>query len=224
VWRSVRIRHVVGSLGLLVVVVAVTAGATTVAPVLGRGLGDLFSTTGNVVFAPVDVAAEATVDATADGPNLWFVAAITLFLAVLSLLLPWFAFVEEEVFRAGAEAWSLPVRILAALVFGAAHLIMLVPLAAALGIGVAGFAYGEVYRRRARVSGPPAPAPARRAFRSTRRSRAAIRQRTADTLSALELHDQQTAAVFSSTVWHTTFNSLVVTLVWLALVLDELLV
>lgn len=223
VWRAVRPRHVVGSLGLLVAVVGVTVAASTAVPLLARGLGDLFATSGNVVFAPVDVAAEAARDAAGDAPNLWFVGAVTLFLALLALLLPWFAFVEEEVFRAGAEAWSLPVRILAALVFGAAHLVMLVPLAAALGIGVAGFAYGEVYRRRARGADARTPAVARRAFRSTRRSRAAIRERAVDTADAVALHDRQAAAVFASTVWHTTFNSLVVSLVWLALVLDELL-
>lgn len=224
VWRSVRPRHVIGSLVLLVTVVAVTVAAATAVPLLARGLGDLFATTGNVVFAPVDVAAEAAGGAADTGPNLWFVGIVTVFLAVLALLLPWFAFVEEEVFRAGAEAWSLPVRIGAALVFGAAHLVMLVPLAAAIGIGVAGFAYGEVYRRRARRTGPPAPAAARRAFRPTRRSRAAIRRQAVDAVAAVELREHQTAAVFTSTVWHTTFNSLVVTLVWLALVLDELLV
>lgn len=220
VWRAVRPRHVAGSLALLVVVVTVSVAAATAFPVLGRGLGELVSTSGNAVFAPVDVAAEATGATGAEGPGPLYLGLVTAFLALLAVLLPWFAFVEEEVFRAGAEAWGLPVRVMAALVFGAAHLVMLVPLAAALGIAVAGFVYGEVYRRGVAGLGHPAPASLRRSFRPTRRSVAAVR-RVADGPEAGREHlRRQVDGVFASTVWHTTFNTVVVALVWLALVLD----
>lgn len=224
VWRGIRPRHVAGSLGLLVVVIGVSVTAATAVPVLGRGLGDLFATTGNVVFAPVDVAAEANGATTGTGPNLTLLAVVTGFLGLLALLLPWFAFVEEEVFRAGAEAWGLAQRLLAALVFGAAHLVMLVPLAAALGIAVAGFAYGEVYRRGTVRPSRPAPSAARRAFRPTRRSVAAERHLATDLLEVQQHRQRQVDGLYASTVWHTTFNTTVVTLVWVTFLLDAVLV
>ena len=227
VWRGIRPRHVVGSLGLLAVVIGVTVAAVMTVPVLAYGLGDLFATTGNAVFAPVDVAAEATRAAAGDGANTAFLVAVTVFLGVLALLLPWFAFVEEEVFRAGAEAWGLPTRIGAALLFGAAHLIMLVPVAAALGIAVAGFAYGEIYRRgvarRSRRS-HRAPGAVRGAFRPTRRSSQAVRQVAIDPADT-HLHQlRQVDGLYASTVWHTTFNTMVVALVWVTFLLEELAV
>lgn len=220
VWGGIRPRHVVGSIGLLVVVVSVAVLAAAAVPALGRGLGDLFATTGNAVFVPVDVAAEATGATSTAGPNLAFLAVVTVFLGLLGLLLPWFAFVEEEVFRAGAEAWGLPRRLLAALVFGAAHLVMLVPLAAALGIAVAGFVYGEVYRRSVIRPARPAPTALIRAFRPTRRSAAAVQRVAQDVLDAHRQRARQVDGLYASTVWHTTFNTTVVTLVWVTFLLD----
>lgn len=225
VWGSIRVRHVIGSLALLVVVIGVSVLSATAVPLLARGLGDLFATTGNAVFAPVDVAAEATGAGSdgASGPNLLFLAAVTAFLGLLAALLPWFAFVEEEVFRAGAETWSLPGRVLAALVFGAAHLVMLVPLAAAVGISVAGFAYGELYRRGVATGQRPAPVALRRAFRPTRRSLRAVRVVADDVVEERAHVRRQVDGLYASTVWHTTFNTTVVTLVWATFVLDQLL-
>ena len=225
VWRSVRPRHLVGSLGLLAVVVTVSVLSASAVPLLAHGLGDLFATSGNAVFAPVDVAAEAT-GATTDsstGPNLVFLAAVTAFLALLTVLLPWFAFVEEEVFRAGAETWSLPMRIGAALVFGAAHLVMLVPVAAAVGISVAGFAYGELYRRGVGSGRQTAPSALRRAFRPTPRSTRAVQQLATDIDEERAHVRRQVEGIHASTVWHTTFNTTVVTLVWITFVLDQVL-
>ena len=223
VWRSIRPRHVLGSLVLLVVVIAVSAASAAAVPVLAHGLGDLLATSGNAVFAPVDVAAEAT-GADVGGSsatNVAFLAAVTVFLGLLAALLPWFAFVEEEVFRAGAEAWGLPTRVGAALVFGAAHLVMLVPVAAAIGISVAGFAYGELYRRGVASGRGRAPAALRRAFRPTRRSARAVRQLTADVVDERIHVRRQVDGVHASTVWHTAFNTTVVTLVWATFVLDQ---
>lgn len=225
VWRGIRPRHVLGSVVLLATVVGVSVAAATAAPLLGRGLGDLVATSGNAVFVPVDVAVEATRgadQAPADGPDVLLAIAVTLFLGVLALLLPWFAFVEEEVFRAGAEAWSLPARVGAALVFGAAHLVMLVPVAAALGIAVAGFVYGEVYRHGVAGRAGPAPDSLRRAFRPTRRSSAAAAARAGDPMATRPHVHDQVDGLHASTVWHTTFNTTVVTLVWLILVGDAL--
>ena len=224
VWRSIRLRHVVGSLVLLATVVAASVLSATAVPALSHGIGDLFATSGNAVFVPLDVAAEATGASTdVRAPNYAFLAAVTVFLGLLAALLPWFAFVEEEVFRAGAEAWSLPTRIGAALVFGAAHLVMLVPLAAAVGISVAGFTYGELYRHGVAAEGRTAPAALRRAFRPTRRSVRAVRRSVSHAADERAHVRRQLVGLHTSTVWHTTFNSTVVLLVWAAVVLDQLL-
>ena len=223
VWRSIRLRHVAGSIALLAAVIATSVAAVAAVPALGRGLGDLVATTGNAVFAPVDVAAEATGAGGADGPDLVFLGFVTLFLAGLACLLPWFAFVEEEVFRAGAETWGLPTRVLAALVFGAAHLVMLVPLAAAIGIAVAGFVYGELYRRGVATGRPTAPAPLVAAFRPTRRSVRSVVRVTTDVADQRAHVRRQVDGVYTSTVWHTTFNTTVIVLVWALFVADQLL-
>lgn len=222
VWGRIRPRHVAGSLLLLVAVIATSIAATSLVPWLGRGLGDLFATTGNAVFAPVDVAAEATSAGRGDGPDVAFLAIVTLFLAVLASLLPWFAFVEEEVFRAGAETWGIATRVVAALVFGAAHLVMLVPIAAAIGISVAGFVYGELYRRGVAGQGEVAPAALARAFRPTRRSIRSVGRIATDPVSAATHVQRQVDGIATSTVWHATFNTTVVSLVWLTFAVDAL--
>ncbi len=161
---------------MLVLVIATSYTLIELAPVLGRGLGDLFGSTGNAVFAPVDAAAQATQVGTSEASrlgNTLYVVTISLFLGLLLMLLPWFAFVEEEVFRAGSEDWSAPRRAAGALWFGLVHLVMLVPLAAALSIAVAGGVYGEIYRRGTHRE-QPAPATLRQAFHPTKRSRASV--------------------------------------------------
>lgn len=240
IWRSIRPRHVVGCLGLLVAVGSV-AVALTQLPLLAFGLGDLIDFDGNAVFVPLDEAAQATAPTTPGGVNWGLLALSTLFLGGLALLLPWLAFIEEEVFRAGIEDASLGRELLAALVFGAAHLVMLVPLSAALAIGVGGFVYGRLYRAGVRDGAAGrlvAPEPLRRAYRPTKRAKAALGRATqrrlegapATTEAAAELGvltevsagiarealDAQVAGVWRSTVWHTTFNTMVVVLVWLA--------
>lgn len=223
VWREIRPRHVFGSVALLVVVVATSVTAATLLPALGRGFGDLVATSGNAVFAPLDVAADAAGATSGGDPDLLFVGFVTVFLSLLALLLPWFAFVEEEVFRAGAETWRLPTRVAGALVFGAAHLVMLVPAAAAIGISVAGFVYGERYRRGVATGRPTAPAPLVAAFRPTPRSLRSAQRRTADPLAQREHVRRQVDGIFASTVLHTAFNTTVVVLVWATFVADQFL-
>ncbi|MFT4837788.1 MAG: hypothetical protein ACI9OB_000237 [Nonlabens sp.] len=260
VWRTARPRHLLGATGMLVLVIATSYALIGLAPVLGRGLGDLFGSTGNAVFAPVDAAARATqvgTEAASRTGDVLYLLSITVFLGLLAMLLPWFAFVEEELFRAGSETWSTARRAVGALWFGSVHLVMLVPLAAALSIAVAGGVYGEVYRRGTRREAR-APESLRLAFQPTKRSRASVvlaveqaritasvpagalpagglpsgglpsealtDDSTPDTM-ALEAHaarERQIRGLHASTVWHTVFNSLVVLLVWVSLVLETL--
>jgi len=150
VWRAVRPRHVLGGLALLVVLGTTMLALTSAVPLLGRGLGDLVGSSANVVFAPVDAAARATGPTLGGGTgpgDLAFVVLASLFLGGLVLLLPWLAFVEEELFRAGGERRGPAARLGVALVFGAAHLLVLVPLAAGLALTLAGLAYDIAYRR-----------------------------------------------------------------------------
>lgn len=188
VWRRIRVRHVAGSLVLMVVVVSAAVALLTYVPVTGYGLGTLIGLTGNAVFAPVEEAASRSGAGTPSADPVVEQAvnyATIAFMAALLALFPWLAYVEEQVFRQGLERMRWPRQLWAALRFGLAHLIMLVPVAAALAIGVAGLWYGGVYVRAFR-----------RAAGDELVSPAAARQ----------------SAVLESTVWHTTFNSLLVLL------------
>lgn len=188
VWRRIRLRHILGSLGLIAVVVTVVVTLSTLVPVTQFGLGSLVGVSGNAVFAPVQdvLLDDGGVGGLAGRGAGWLgPALVTGFCGLLLALFPWLAYVEERIFREGLEHASLRRQAGAALRFGLAHLAMLIPVAAALGIGVAGFVYGLIYRaayRRAANGTLPAPGWAR------------------------------AEAVLASTVWHTTFNSLLVVL------------
>lgn len=216
VWRRIRPVHVVGCLGLLAVVLAVATTLLAAVPVTRVGLGQLVGFSGNAVFAPVEEVSlrsgggglTGTPAPSGTGAAPWLLlGGAGLFCAGLLALFPWLAHVEEETFRAGLEDASPGREAWTALRFGLLHLVMLIPLAAALGVAVAGLAYGRIYRRayarvarRAEpVTGPfglPVVVP------SPQRSRE--------------------EAVLVATTWHTTFNSTIVVLVYAGLVLDTL--
>lgn len=229
VWHGIRPRHVVGAFGLLLVVATVAAVLLEV-PFLRYGLGSVLGFSGNAVFAPLE---EAAIRAAPQAPRTaqWGILLLaTAFLGFLAALLPWLAFVEEEVFRAGLEDAPARQELLTALRFGLVHLVMLVPLAAALAIAVAGGVYGRLYRCRYGRAGPAEQLPLAvvRSYRPTRRALLAARRAAAlaapepeGSVATLALPlRRQAAAVYESTVWHTTFNSLVVLLLWLAITLD----
>jgi membrane protease YdiL (CAAX protease family) len=235
-WRAVRLRHVGGALVLLVMVVSVAGVLVRWVPGAELGIGHVVGLTGNAVFAPLEEGLARAGPAPATGPDWPLFVGSSLFLGPLLLLLPWLAFVEEEVFRAGLEDAGPRRLVRSCLVFGLAHLVMLVPIGAALAIAVAGGAYTLAYRRAhaaaGRPGGPRAPAVARRSYRPTRRARAAAArarsrghrepvQAARDvplTVWVGEPEERQAAAVFAAAVWHTTFNSMLVVLVWLAFV------
>ena len=192
VWRRIRPRHVLGSLGLLVVVFAVAVTLVTFVPVTQTGLGTLVGVQGNVVFAPIeDVLIKETAPpepgggVTPPATDWGSIALVTGFCVLLLTLFPWLAYTEERMFREGLEHAGLGRQLAVALRFGLTHLLMLIPLAAALAIGVAGFTYGVIYRRAYRQA---AASPSPRAH-----------------------------ALLTSTVWHTTFNSLLVVLLLVTL-------
>lgn len=235
IWSRIRPTHLVGAIGLLLLVVTAASLLIATVPGMDLGLGGLVGTTSNAVFSPLEEAVARTAPAgpgTIDWPLLLL---STGFLVPLVLLLPWLAFVEEEVFRAGLEDETVLGEVRSALVFGLAHLVMLVPLGAALAVGACGYVYGRIYRHaHARSDGSDVPPVVLRSFRPTRRSRAAAeRARTprgvlvAAGVGSIEDRSperRQADGVLASAVWHTTFNTLVVLLVWGSLVaaaLDE---
>lgn len=233
VWSRIRPRHLAGAAALLLVVVAAASTMITAVPGLDLGLGSLVGITSNAVFTPLEEAVARTEPVAAGAIDWPLLLLSTGFLLPLAALLPWLAFVEEEVFRAGLEDASVWAEVRSALVFGLAHLVMLVPVGAALAVGGAGYVYGRVYRSAyARSDGSEVPGPALRSFRPTRRSRtAAERARTpqgvltAAGVGGIEDRSperRQADAVLSSAVWHTTFNTLVVVLVWITLALAAL--
>jgi membrane protease YdiL (CAAX protease family) len=225
VWRSIRPRHALGALGLLAVVGTFALALLAYIPGMDLGLGQLVGLSTNAVFAPLEEGLARAGPPPATGPDWPLILGVSGFLLPLLLLLPWLAFVEEEVFRAGLERAGAARVALASLVFGLVHLIMLVPLAAALAVGVAGGFYARVYRR-AHATGRAAPEAAHRLFHpSARARRAAAGQRRwvgPDGTFDDEPERRQAAGVFAATVWHTTFNSLVVLLVWGSVIVGAL--
>lgn len=242
VWRAVRWRHLVGATLLLAVVGGTATLLVTTVPGADLGLGNLVGTEANAVFAPLEEGLARAAPVAPAGPDWALLMGASAFLLPLALLLPWLAYVEEELFRAGLEHASWPRVALASLGFGLVHLVMLVPLGAGLAVGIAGFAYAMAYRHGHRRHDPTAlPPVALCTFRSTRRSRAAAdRSRTAavsgatgsavpvvPVVAAVAAVDRaperaQAAGVFAATVWHATFNTLVVLTVWGSLVVAAL--
>lgn len=224
VWAAIGWRHVVGALGLLSVVLTTAGALLALVPGMDLGLGRLLGTTGNAVFAPLESGLALAGPAPAVGPDWVLLAGGTVFLALLTLLLPWLAYVEEELFRAGLETASWPKVVIASLGFGLLHLIMLVPLAAAVAIGVAGFGYAVVYRR-AHAQEREVPAVARRSYHPTRRALAVVHATEAAGATpgaGSGTRDAQAVGVFHAAVWHTTVNTLVVAAVWPSLVATAL--
>jgi hypothetical protein len=218
VWGSIRPHHVLGSVALLVLVVATAVALLQLVPLTGLGLGTLVGFDGNAVFAPLDAADRSTGGSglaapaptpEAPGPDWRLLGLAAPFLALLLGLFPSLAYREEVAFRRGLEHASLARQATVALRFGLIHLVMLVPLAAALAVGVAGFAYGRIYLR----AYARAEARARRAADDAPGSPLAVAPPRAQL---------RAEAVLAATTWHTTFNSLVVLVVFAALIAGSL--
>ncbi len=231
VWRGVTARAYARAFGLLLLTMLAATVLLEAVPPLRFGLGTLVAFDGNAVFTPLEEAAGAMGPAPALGPDWPLIALTTLFLGFLGALLPWLAFVEEEIFRAGLETEKLAGEVWWALRFGLAHLVMLVPVGAALAIAVAGFGYGRVYRRGVRdaAAADLVPAAALAAFRPTRRSRRAadLARPVTPENAILATIDQtaerrQAAGVLAAASVHTAFNATVLTIVWLAIVIPAL--
>ena len=219
VWRRIGARHVAGSLGLVVVVLATALALLQFVPVTSLGLGRLIGLSGNAVFAPLEEATlrsaggappAAPIDpaepAALPRPSLPVAAGTVVFLGGLLLLFPWLAYVEERVFREGLEDATLGLQVWRALKFGLLHMVMLIPLAAALAIGVAGFVYGRIYRRAY--------------HRAAEQSEVVQGPFGIPVVMPLPVQRLRAQAVLETTVWHAAFNSTIVALVLVGFVVD----
>ncbi len=143
VLRGIRPRHFALALrvlaGVLVAVLVLLAPNT----ILRWGWWESLGGTGNVIFAQSSHPAE------------WISRVALPILIVIALLvsLSLFALHEERAFRRGDEARGTGERLWRSLLFGLAHLVMGIPIGAALGLGVGGFGFSQAYRRRWRESG-----------------------------------------------------------------------
>lgn len=230
VWRAIRLRHVIGSVALMALVLGIAVLLLTLLPVTGLGLGSLVGLEGNAVFAPIDGALEPTpTPPSAGGPAPspgvpWLqVLGVTAFLAALVALFPHLASVEETVFRVGWERYSLPRQLLSALRFGLTHLIMLIPLAAALAVAVAGFVYGRIYRRAYRLAAVPRRVVPPRGLWVAEDPEGTTRlvMGPPSPVEVLDREATRAEAVFAATVWHTTFNTTVAVLIWVGYLLSR---
>lgn len=140
IWRGLRLRHALPAILIILLVVAGYYLIAHLAPWTRWGWWSALGGEGNVVLGHSDVVADASAA--------WVqrVAPIVFLIALLCFL-PAAARREERWFRLGAERRSPARRLLIALVFGLIHLIMGIPIAAALALTAAGWGFQAIYLR-----------------------------------------------------------------------------
>jgi len=134
--RGVRLRHVWPVPFVLAAVVAVYAALSLVPP-LRFGWWSLLGGQGNVVFGSTEQTSGTPLE----------VLVPVVFVLLLLPALPLFVEAEERRFRLGAEGWSTRRRIVRGLQFGLLHLVVGIPVAAALALAVGGWWFTWVYLR-----------------------------------------------------------------------------
>lgn len=133
-YRSIRLGIALQSAGVLAVVVAVAAGLLALQnPVLNWGWWSVVATQagqdsagGNIITAPFS----------------YPILALP-FLALLALVLPRLAEIEEQTFRRGTRSWKD--GIWRSLAFGLIHMLVGVPLAVALALSIGGLWFTRQY-------------------------------------------------------------------------------
>lgn len=136
VWHRAGWRHV-WPVPLMLTVVVAAATALMQIPGLSWGWWSMLGGTGNPVFGESD----ATVG------TVWEWIIPLTFMCLLLPALPLFAYAEERMFRAGAQGWSRPRRLLKVLQFGMIHAVIGIPLGAALALSLGGAYFMWVYLR-----------------------------------------------------------------------------
>lgn len=136
---GLRPRHFGAGLAIIVLVFVVAALLIEHVPAMGIGWFALLGGGSNVaVAAPADNTHAPT-----------FMRALPLVLiGVVAIIAPVAALREERLFRRGTENQSFRRRWTRQMVFGLAHMVMGIPLGAALAIGLGGGGFMRTYRRR----------------------------------------------------------------------------
>lgn len=135
--RRIRWRHVWPVPFLLTAIIAIATQIMRI-PGLGWGWWSVLGGEGNPVFGSSDTTVGTSWE--------WIVPLV--FMCLLIPALPLFAHAEERLFRAGAESWSIPHRVLKLLQFGLAHCIVGVPLGVGLTLSLGGLYFMWVYLQR----------------------------------------------------------------------------
>ena len=140
--RGLRLRHFLPTPIVLGLVLGTFAALYQVPP-LRWGWWTAIGGHGNIVFGSTDATQGSFLE--------WLVP--LLFICLLVPALPVFVELEERRFRSGAESWSTPRRAWRGVQFGLLHLIVGIPLAAALALSVGGWWFTAVYLRSYRKGG-----------------------------------------------------------------------
>ncbi|HEX7165442.1 MAG TPA: hypothetical protein VF230_00545 [Acidimicrobiales bacterium] len=142
--RGLRPRHFL-PIPLVLVLVLVTAALLVQVPGLDFGWWSAIGGEGNAAFG--------STERTRGTPLELLIPLV--FVLLLLPALPLFARREEEIFRLGAEDWSMAKRVLKAIVFGLVHVIVGIPIGVALALSIGGawftLAYMHGYRRGGRA-------------------------------------------------------------------------
>ncbi len=140
--RGLRFRHMWPAPFVLASVLA-AFGLAWLVPPLRFGWWTLLGGQGNVVFGSTEQT-QGTV---------WEVVVPVVFVLLLLPALPLLVESEERRFRLGAESWTTRRRAIRGLQFGLLHLVVGIPVAAALAITLAGWWFTRVYLRAYRSTG-----------------------------------------------------------------------
>ena len=145
--RGLRPRHLWPAPLVLVAVLAVF-GLAWLVPPLRFGWWSLLGGEGNVVFGTTEQTRGTVLE----------VLVPVVFVLLLLPALPLLVEAEERRFRLGAEGWTNRRRALRGLQFGLLHLVVGIPIAAALAITIAGWWFTWVYLRAFHTTGSPTEA------------------------------------------------------------------
>jgi hypothetical protein len=140
--RGLRLRHFLPAPIVLALVLGMFAALYQLPP-LRWGWWTAIGGHGNIVFGSTDATRGSFLE--------WLVPVV--FIALLVPALPLFVELEERRFRAGAESWSTTRRAWRGVQFGLLHLIVGIPVAAALALSLGGWWFTAVYLRAHRHGG-----------------------------------------------------------------------
>lgn len=144
--RGLRPRHFLRGFAVVVLTVLSYLALDKALPMLDVGWWSWLGGKGSILFGQSNAA-----DAASAPPTLRLLPFVLPF--GLLVILPRAALLEERLFRRGTQHQSLAVRTRRQGVFGLMHLLMGIPLTAALALVVTGFAYQHIYLRRYAQSG-----------------------------------------------------------------------